>query len=131
MPECESVRRGRQILRDERIAAAAANAAAAEAEAAAAAEVWLDRTRVAARLGNTPRRLKTWLAAGRGPVPVKIGDTPQSPVRWHADEVAAWIADPAGYEQAKRITPPHGPGADAGHPSAGPRRSPPPPPPGG
>lgn len=113
MPESILTRRWRERMAQERLAADAANAAAAEAEAAAAAEVYLDRTRVAARLGITVRRLKTWMAAGRGPFWEKLGDTPQSPVRWRADEVARYLANPQRYELDKTlIMLPHGSGAD-------------------
>ena len=102
MAESILARRARERWRQERLEQAAAQAAAAAAEAEAAHDAWLDRNRVAARLGVTPRRLRAWMAAGRGPRFEKLGDFPQSPVRWRAEEVAAWLADPAGYEAAKR-----------------------------
>ena len=102
MGESILARRARERLRLERLERQAAAAAVTEAEAAAAFDEWLDRHRVAARLGITLRRLKSWMAAGRGPHHEKLGDFDQSPVRWRASEVAAWLADPSGYEAAKR-----------------------------
>lgn len=102
MSESILARRARGRLRQERLDRAAAQAAAATAEAEAAHDAWLDRNRVAARLGITPRRLRQWMAAGRGPRFEKLGEFAQSPVRWRAEEVAAWLAGPAAYEAAKR-----------------------------
>lgn len=94
--------RARARLAQERLDRQAAEAAIAAAEAEIARSEWLDRHRVAARLGIGLRTLKAWQAAGRGPRGEKLGPWPQSPIRWRAAEVEAWLAAPEAYELAKR-----------------------------
>lgn len=62
---------------------------------------YLDRDRAAAALGLKPRTLKAWQAAGRGPLPLKVGSCRQSRVYWPRVEIEAYLADPATYEATK------------------------------
>jgi|LauGreDrversion4_2_1035121.scaffolds.fasta_scaffold24176_6 hypothetical protein len=58
---------------------------------------WLDRRRAAARLGITPRTLKAWQLAGRGPAPVKFGPFRQSRVAWRASDIDAFLGNPGAF----------------------------------
>jgi len=102
MGESILARRARDRMRQERLDRDAAEAAIVAAEAVIGREEWLDRRRVAARLGIGLRTLKAWQAAGRGPRGEKLGPWPQSPIRWRRSEVEAWLAGPEAYEAAKR-----------------------------
>lgn len=52
---------------------------------------------VAGMLGVTAVTLRRWRSAGVGPAWVKLGGSQQSKVRYPADEVRRFMADPAAY----------------------------------
>jgi len=85
--------------REEQRAAEEAEVEAARAEFHRA---YLNRQRTAAALGITVHGLKRMMAAGRGPVPVKMGETPQSRTFWAREEIDHYLRDPAAYEAANR-----------------------------
>lgn len=90
----------------ERAAAKLAEAAQLEAEQQAFHRDHLDRHRTADALGVSVHRLKRMQLAGLGPVTVKPrGDTKQARTYWHRDEIAKYLANPAGYEAAKPSSP--------------------------
>lgn len=96
--------RARAVLkrwREEREAARRENLAAELAAEREFHAEFLDRDRAAAALGISVHTLKRWTMAGRGPTPTKFGDARQSRVRWRAEEITTYLADPAGYERAK------------------------------
>jgi hypothetical protein len=51
----------------------------------------LDNERTAALLGIKPNTLEIWRCRGRGPDFVKMGDTPQAPVRYLRSAVTEWL----------------------------------------
>jgi predicted DNA-binding transcriptional regulator AlpA len=48
---------------------------------------YVTKRELAERLGVTARCIDAWVKAGRLPPPVKLGSTPQSRVRWGADQL--------------------------------------------
>ena len=50
-------------------------------------------------LGLTPAGLKGLRMEGRGPRPIKLGDSRQARVLYALDAIDSWLADPAGYER--------------------------------
>ena len=48
---------------------------------------YFSKRELAERLSVTVRTIDAWVQAGRLPAPVKLGDKPQSRVRWDADEL--------------------------------------------
>lgn len=99
----ESIRTARYLA--QRAAARLQERLTADADARATLDAWhrdwLDRRRAAARLGITPRTLKAWQRAGKGPTPVKFGTQRQSRVAWRAADIDAYLADPIAHENAK------------------------------
>jgi hypothetical protein len=70
----------------------------------------LDNEQTAALLGIKPNTLEIWRTKGRGPVFIKLGDTPQAPVRYQHSEVTRWLREQSfpstsGYSPAGRSTP--------------------------
>lgn len=51
----------------------------------------LDNEQTAAFLGIKPNTLEIWRCRGRGPGFVKLGDTPQAPVRYRLSVLTAWL----------------------------------------
>jgi predicted DNA-binding transcriptional regulator AlpA len=51
----------------------------------------LDNEQTAALLGIKPNTLEIWRHKGKGPEFLKLGDTPQAPVRYLRSEVTAWL----------------------------------------
>ena len=52
----------------------------------------LDNEQTAAFLGIKPNTLEIWRHKGKGPAFVKMGDTPQAPVRYRRSALADWLA---------------------------------------
>ncbi len=52
----------------------------------------LDNEQTAALLGIKPNTLEIWRCRGRGPNFVKMGDTPQAPVRYQRSVLMDWLA---------------------------------------
>lgn len=52
----------------------------------------LDNEQTAALLGIKPNTLEIWRCKGRGPAFVKMGDTPQAPVRYVRSVVTEWLS---------------------------------------
>lgn len=52
----------------------------------------LTNEQAAALLGVKPNTLKVWRHKGKGPAFIKLGDTPQAPVRYLHATVADWLA---------------------------------------
>jgi predicted site-specific integrase-resolvase len=50
----------------------------------------LNNAQAASLLGITPNTLKFWRHKGRGPVFVKLGDSPQAGVAYEETDVVAW-----------------------------------------
>lgn len=88
----------------EKAAKRAAETEAAERAVAEFERDFLDRERAAAACGWSVHRFKREQTAGRGPVPTKMGGNKQSRVFWHRLEVAAYVADPAGYNARRSAT---------------------------
>lgn len=61
-----------------------------------------DRHKVAGALGISLHTLKRWQMAGKGPQPLKMGDSPKSRTLWEAADVLRYLRSPAEYERAKR-----------------------------
>ena len=38
-----------------------------------------------------PRTIRRWILEGKFPEPTRLGDAPNSPVRWPPEEIAAWL----------------------------------------
>jgi hypothetical protein len=78
---------------------------AAEAELAEAAAAfhrdYLDRERASAACGVSIHTWKRWQMAGKGPVPLKTGDTKQSRTFWAATDIAEYLRDPAAYNRRR------------------------------
>lgn len=55
-------------------------------------EALLDNEQTAALLGIKPNTLEIWRHKGKGPAFVKMGDTPQAPVRYLRSVVTEWLA---------------------------------------
>ncbi len=55
-------------------------------------------TEAAAMLGLTPAGLKGLRMQGRGPQPIKLGDSRQARVLYRLDEIDEWLANPKAYE---------------------------------
>jgi len=53
----------------------------------------LDNEQTAALLGIKPNTLEIWRCKGKGPEFVKMGDTPQAPVRYQRSEVSRWLRE--------------------------------------
>jgi hypothetical protein len=51
----------------------------------------LDSEQTAALLGIKPNTLEIWRCKGKGPVFLKLGDTPQAPVRYQLSDVTEWL----------------------------------------
>jgi len=51
----------------------------------------LDNEQTAALLGIKPNTLEVWRCKGKGPAFVKMGDTPQAPVRYRSAAVRDWL----------------------------------------
>lgn len=67
----------------------------------------LDNEQTAALLGIKPNTLEIWRCRGRGPAFVKMGDTPQAPVRYLRSAVMEWVrrhsfASTSGYSSTTR-----------------------------
>jgi predicted DNA-binding transcriptional regulator AlpA len=52
----------------------------------------LDNEQTAALLGLKPNTLEIWRHKGKGPEFLKLGDTPQAPVRYVRSKVMDWLA---------------------------------------
>jgi len=52
----------------------------------------LDNEQTAALLGIKPNTLEIWRCRGKGPEFVKMGDTPQAPVRYRRTVIMDWLA---------------------------------------
>lgn len=52
----------------------------------------LDNEQTAALLGIKPNTLEVWRCKGKGPAFVKMGDTPQAPVRYLRSALIDWLA---------------------------------------
>jgi hypothetical protein len=52
----------------------------------------LDNEQTAALLGIRPNTLEIWRHKGKGPKFLKLGDTPQAPVRYLRSQVTEWLA---------------------------------------
>ena len=52
----------------------------------------LDNEQTAALLGIKPNTLEIWRCRGKGPEFVKMGDTPQAPVRYRRSALLDWLA---------------------------------------
>jgi hypothetical protein len=52
----------------------------------------LDNEQTAALLGIKPNTLEVWRHKGRGPDFLKLGTTPQAPVRYARSVVTEWLA---------------------------------------
>jgi hypothetical protein len=78
---------------------------AVEAELAEAAAAfhrdYLDRERAAAACGVSVHTWKRWQMAGKGPTPLKVGDTKQSRTFWAATDITEYLRDPAGYNRRR------------------------------
>lgn len=83
----------RQAERQARLRQAEEAAAAYNAE-------FLTRQAVAAMTGFSESTLRRLHAEGRGPRPLKLGETRQARLRYPRSEVIAWLADRAAYEAA-------------------------------
>ena len=55
-------------------------------------EELLDNEQTAALLGIKPNTLEIWRCRGKGPEFVKMGDTPQAPVRYRHSVVMDWLS---------------------------------------
>ena len=53
----------------------------------------LDTEQTAALLGIKPNTLEIWRHKGKGPEFLKLGDTPQAPVRYFRSRVVEWLAE--------------------------------------
>jgi predicted DNA-binding transcriptional regulator AlpA len=75
-----------------------------EAEKAAAAynAEFLTRQAVSAMTGFSPATLRRLNAEGRGPRPIKLGETRQARLRYPRSEVVSWMTDRQAYESANR-----------------------------
>ena len=51
----------------------------------------LDNEQTAALLGIKPNTLEIWRCRGKGPEFVKMGDTPQAPVRYQRSVLMDWL----------------------------------------
>lgn len=51
----------------------------------------LDNEQTAALLGIKPNTLEIWRCKSRGPEFVKMGDTPQAPVRYRRSVIMEWL----------------------------------------
>jgi predicted DNA-binding transcriptional regulator AlpA len=102
--------RAREVARELSLAKQAdRQARLREAEKAAAAydAEFLTRQAVSAMTGFSPATLRRLNAEGRGPRPIKLGETRQARLRYPRSEVIAWLSDRQAYENANR--PPDGP----------------------
>lgn len=52
----------------------------------------LDNEQTAALLGIKPNTLEIWRHKGKGPEFLKLGDTRQSPIRYHRSKVVEWLS---------------------------------------
>jgi predicted DNA-binding transcriptional regulator AlpA len=52
----------------------------------------LDNEQTSELLGIKPNTLEIWRNKGKGPAFLKLGDTPQAPVRYLRSEVIEWLA---------------------------------------
>lgn len=52
----------------------------------------LDNEQTAALLGIKPNTLEIWRCKSKGPEFVKMGNTPQAPVRYRRSALADWLA---------------------------------------
>lgn len=96
--------RARRIMAQRAAEKAAAQRAADQEQQRLEAEhhaAYLSRSRAADFLGVSVHRLKRLMTAGTGPTCSKAGESKQSPVRWHIDELRAWKADPRAYIAAR------------------------------
>ena len=39
----------------------------------------------------SPRTIRRWVLEGKFPEPTRLGNAPNSPVRWPPEEIAAWL----------------------------------------
>lgn len=51
----------------------------------------LDNEQTAALLGIKPNTLEIWRHKGKGPEHLKLGDTPQAPVRYRRSAISDWL----------------------------------------
>ena len=51
----------------------------------------LDNEQTAALLGIKPNTLEIWRSKGKGPAFLKLGESPQAPVRYLRSELAQWL----------------------------------------
>lgn len=91
----------RRIEKNER---RAAELAAAETARAAFHRDYLDRERAAAACGVSLHTWKRWMMAGRGPVPLKTGESKQSRTFWHRADVEEFLANPAEYNRRRAVS---------------------------
>ena len=78
----------------------------------------LDNEQTAALLGIKPNTLEIWRCKSRGPEFVKMGDTPQAPVRYRRSKVLEWVerrsfASTSAYTVAANIKPQRSRSAEA------------------
>ena len=52
----------------------------------------LDNEQTAALLGIKPNTLEIWRHKGKGPEFLKLGDTPQAPVRYRRSGIEEWLS---------------------------------------
>ncbi|QPC01725.1 helix-turn-helix domain-containing protein [Xylella fastidiosa subsp. multiplex] len=52
----------------------------------------LTNEEAAALLGIKPNTLEIWRGKGKGPNFIKMGPAKQDPIRYHIDEIKAWLA---------------------------------------
>jgi len=72
----------------------------------------LDNEQTAALLGIKPNTLEIWRGKSKGPTFLKLGDTPQSPVRYLRSDVIEWLrqrsfASTSAYSAASSTTRQH------------------------
>lgn len=88
--------------REQRARERAARRAAAQAARKAFRQRFFDRHHAAASCGVSIHTWKKWQLRGQGPMPTKMGDSRQSRVFWDRREIARFLANPSGYNRARR-----------------------------
>ena len=68
----------------------------------------LSNEQTATLLGIKPNTLEIWRHKGKGPVFIKLGDNPSSPIRYQRSRVLAWLeehshASTSSYTAANRV----------------------------
>ncbi len=46
---------------------------------------------VCERLRVSPRTIRRWLREGKFPQPIRLGDAPNSPLRWPEEDIQQWL----------------------------------------